>query len=224
MIPAGPGSSRLRARFSLLPLLFFSTLAVADWTGIALEIGNYDSDWEFERDTREAQISEISFQIEEKTGSGLAVGASIGYVNMRAVAASNSPAETMKFDGEFISVYLRQPVRISEHVFLNAALSFRYTSGSESGDQDEPAEMDWTESAFELGLGMRFGNLRLMPYAAYRDIDGDISDNGTDVFEVEESLVQGLRFDYFVEDSAFIRLEFVSGGAQGGYINFVRRY
>jgi hypothetical protein len=224
MIPTGTGILCLAARLSLLPLLFFSSLAVADWTGVSFEIGNYDADWEFERDTREAQVSEISFQIEERTGSGLAVGASIGYFDLRAVADSDSAAETMKFDGEFISIYLRQPLRISEHVSLNAGLSIRYTNGRESGDPDESAEIDWTESAFELGLGIRFGNLRLIPYAAYHNIDGDISDDGTDVFELEEELIQGLRFDYFVEDSAFIRLEFVSGGAQGGYINFVRRY
>lgn len=211
-------------RFSLLLLLFFSSLAAADWSGISFEIGNYDSDWEFERDTREAQISEINFQIEERTESGLTVGASIGYVDLRAVADSNSAAETLKFDGEFVRVYLRQPLRITDHLSLQGALSIRYTSGRESGDVDDRAEVDWTESAFELGLSIRFGNYRIMPYSAYRDVDGDISDDGTDVFELEEALVQGLRFDYFVEDSAFIRFEFVSGGAQGGYINFVRRY
>ncbi|MCP4410427.1 MAG: hypothetical protein GY807_22320, partial [Gammaproteobacteria bacterium] len=52
-------------------------------TGISFEVGNYDSDWEFKRDNREAQISEISFQIEDKTESGLTVGASIGYVDLR---------------------------------------------------------------------------------------------------------------------------------------------
>jgi hypothetical protein len=83
MIPAGTGILCLAARLSLLPLLFFSSLAVADWTGVSFEIGNYDADWEFERDTREAQVSEISFQIEERTGSGLAVGASIGYFDLR---------------------------------------------------------------------------------------------------------------------------------------------
>ncbi len=211
-------------RFSILLLLFFSSLAAADLTGISFEVGNYDSDWEFKRDNREAQISEISFQIEDKTESGLTVGASIGYVDLRVVAASNSTAETLKFDGEFVKVYLRQPLRINDHLSLQGALSIRYTSGSESGDGEDQAEVDWFESVFELGLSLRFGNLRIMPYSAYRDVDGDISDDGTDIFELEEALVQGLRLDYFVEDSAFIRFEFVSGGAQGGYINFVRRY
>ncbi len=222
-MPSSTGNRWFALRFSIL-LLFISNPVIASWTGISFEIGNYDSNWEFERDTREAQVSEIGFQIEEKTESGLTVGASIGYVDLRVITASNSAAETLKFDGEFISVYLRQPLRISDHVSLQAAFSIRYTSGSESGEGDDQAQIDWTESALELGLGMRFGNFRLMPYAAYHDIDGDISDSGTDVFEVEEALTKGLRFDYFIEDSAFIRFEFVSGGVEGGYINFVRRY
>lgn len=224
-MPISAETCPLVVRASLLVLLLFSNSSSADWTGISFEIGNYDSDWEFKRDTREAQISEISFQIEERTDSGLAVGASIGYVDLRAVAASDSTAQTLKFDGEFISVYLRQPVNFNEHVSFIGSFSFRYSSASESGDdEDDPAEVDWTESALELGLSFRVGNIRIMPYAAYRDIDGDISDDGTDVFEAEEAMLQGLRLDYFVEDSAFIRFEFVRGGKEGGYLTFVRRY
>jgi len=211
-------------RFSLLLLLCYSGLANAQWTGVSLEIGNFDSDWDFGRDTREAQISEINFQIEEKTESNLTVGASIGYVDLRVVAASDSAAETRKFDGEFISVYLRQPLRINDTISLHGAFSFRYTTGNESGDADERAGIDWTQSVFELGLSLRFRNFRIVPYAAYHDIDGDISDDITDVFEMDEALIRGLRFDYFIEDTAFIRFEFVSGGQEGGYLSFVRRY
>jgi len=214
----------LPVRFSLLLLLCCSGLANASWSGVSLELGNFDSDWEFGRDIREAQISEISFQIEEKTESNLTVGASFGYVDLRVIAASDSAAETRKFDGEFIRVYLRQPWRINDTISLHGAFSIRYTTGNESGDGDDRAEIDWTESAFELGLSLRFKNFRIVPYAAYHDIDGDISDDITDVFEMDEALIQGVRFDYFVEDTAFIRFEFVSGGQEGGYLNFVRRY
>ena len=41
---------------------------------------------------------------------------------------------------------------------------------------------------------------------------------------MDEALSHGLRFDYFVEETAFIRFEIVSGGFAGGYLNFVRRY
>ena len=100
----------------------------------------------------------------------------------------------------------------------------RYTNGSESGADDDRAEIEWTQSVVELALGLRLANIRIMPFAAYHDIDGDISDDRTDVFEADEALISGLRLDYFVEDSAFIRFEFVGGGRQGGYLNFVRRY
>lgn len=215
----------LALRISLVLLLLSHTgLTNAAWSGVSFELGNTDSDWAFEDDTREAQISQISIQIEEKTESKLTVGGSIGYVDLRTVASSDSAAETMKFDGQFISVYLRQPLRFNDHLSLHGAFSFRYTTGSESGDSDDRAGIDWTESVFELGLSLRFANFRVTPYTAYHDIDGDISGDGTDVFEIDETLTRGLRFDYFVEDTAFIRFEFSSGGVEGGYINFVRRY
>ena len=217
-------STSFPVRFSLLLLLCYSGLATAQWTGVSLELANIDSDWEFERDTREAQISEISFQIEEKTEFNLAVGATIGYVDLRVIAASDSAAETQKFDGQYLGLYLRQPVRISDHISLHGAFSIRYTSGSESGDADERAEIDWTQSVFELGLSLRYANFRIMPYAAYQDVDGDISGDSVEVFEMEDALIQGVRFDFFVEETAFIRFVYVSGGMQGGYLNFVRRY
>ncbi len=232
-MPASSGNSWLAVRLGLLPLLFFSSLVSADVSGISFEFGNYDSDWEFEQDTREAQVSEISFQIEESIESGLTFGVSIGYFDLRAVADSNSAAETLKFDGQFFNIYLRLPLRLSENISLHTAFSIGYNSGSESGgsddddvtiDSEEEAEIDWTESTFELGLGMRLGNFRVLPYAAYHDIDGDISHDGTDVFEMEDGLIRGLRLDYFLEDTASVRFEFVTGGAQGGYLIFVRRY
>jgi len=213
-------------RFSLLILLFFPCLASAFWTGISLELGNTDSDWRFDNDTREAQVSELNFQIEEKTNSDLVVGASIGYVDLRVVADSDSAAQTLKFDAQYLGLYLRQPFRISDHVGLHLLLDLRYNVGTESGvnaDEDE-ARIEWTQSGVEIGVGFRFANLRISPYAAYQDIDGDIDADSTEIFELAESLTRGIRFDYFVESTAFIRFEYVSGARNGGYLNFVRRY
>ncbi len=216
------GCSLLSARFRILLICcFWAGLADASWTGVAMQISNYDSNWKFAGDTREAQISTIDFQIEEKASTGLRVGANIGYMDLRLVA--DSAAATRKFDGEYISVYLRQPFRISDGISLHSGLSLRYSSGSESGEESDNG-IDWIETVFELGLGLRLSMLRIMPFAAYHDIDGDISDDaGTSVFELDEQLSRGIRFDYFVEDSAFVRLEVVSGAQAGGYLVFARR-
>ena len=213
-------------RFSLLLLLLFSSLVSAEWTGVALEIGETDSDWKFEDDIREAQVSEINFQIEEKIETGLTFGVSIGYFDMRVIPDRDSAAETLKFDGQYLGLYIRQPLPISKHVSFHGLFSIRYASGTESGadDEDDEKDIDWTQSSFELGLNLRFSRLRIAPYAIYQDVDGDISGGGTEVFELDEPLTQGVRFDYFVEDTAFVRFEFVTGGRSGGYLSFVRRY
>ncbi len=213
-------------RLSLLFLLFFSSLVSAEWTGVSLEIGETDSDWKFDDDVREAQVSEINFQIEEKIDSGLTFGASIGYFDMRVVPDSDSAAETMKFDGQYLGLYIRQPLPISKHISFHGLFSIRYTNGTESGvdDDEDEKDIDWTQSSFELGFNLRFSKLRIAPYAIYQDVDGDISGGGTDVFELDEPLTQGVRLDYFIEDTAFVRFEFVNGGRSGGYLSFVRRY
>ena len=210
-------------RYSLLILLcLYSGLANGFWTGIAFEIGDYDLDWKFDRDTREAQITSLDFQVEDKTDAGLRVGLGIGYFDMRVVA--DSAAETLKFDGQYIGIYLRQPVRISDRIGLHGQSDLRYWSGDESGDDEDEAEIDWTESRLQLGLSLSFANLRVTPYAEYRHVDGDISDaRGTGVYEMDEAQTVGLQFDYFVEQDAFIRLELRDGG-QGGFLTFARRY
>jgi len=210
-------------RFKLLVLLcVYAGLAKADWTGVALEFANVDSDWKFDNGLREAQINSISFQIEEKTPSGLSVGGGIGYISMR--VGGDSSASTRKFDAEYLQVYLRQEIRISESISLYGLFNYSYNTGSDN-DITDRAEIDWSEASFQVDASIRFANLRITPFAAYYDIDGDISDdNGTAVFEMDDPVSHGIRFDYYLEPTAFIRFVFQSGGQAGGYLTFVRRY
>ena len=213
-------------RYSLaFILVFYAGLANALWTGVAMEMGSADSDWDFSASTREAQISELSFRVEEKTNGELRVGASIGILDMRLLG--DTPALTQKFSGEFIGVYLRLPVQLSQRISLHGQLNLGYHSGRESGvaDGDNRTYLDWSEYQVQLGLSLRFGNFRIIPYAAYTDIDGDTSDDTmTTIFELDEAQSQGVRFDYYVEESAFIRLEFITGSHAGGYLTFARQY
>lgn len=228
MVHAGSRPDRLSklTRCLVLSSLLLPAAAPAQWTGVSARLANVESDWSFDSGRREADISSLSFQIEEKTASGLAVGLDLGYMDMRLIASADSLAENLKFDGQYIGIYLRQPLRISERLELHGMLGFSYHSGDQSGadSDDDEAEIDWTSSLFELGLGFGFSNFRVTPYVVYEDIDGDISGGGTEVFDLHDNLSQGIRFDYFVEDTAFIQFDFIAGGSAGGYINFVRRY
>ncbi len=214
------------ARCLVLASLVLPAAAQAEWTGVSARLANVESDWSFESGRREADISELSFQIEEKIESGLAVGLDLGYMDMRLIPSADSPAESLKFDGQYIGIYLRQPLRISERLELHGMFSISYHSGDQSGADadDDDAEIDWTSSLLEIGMGLRFSKFRVTPYAVYNDIDGDVSGGGTEVFDMEDNLSQGIRFDYFVEDTAFIQFDFIAGGSAGGYLNFVRRY
>ncbi len=212
-----------RLRVILLLLGLCPGIAQADWTGISLNFANNSSDWNFRGETREAKNSEISFRIEERTDSGLSVGAAIGYFDLR--VAGDSAADTVKFDGQYFGIYLRQEFDITGHLSLHGNFGFKYSSGNESGDEEIEADIGWTETDLELGLGFRAANLRIIPFAAWSYVDGDISDEGgTSVFDVEQADYQGIRFDLYVEQTAFVRLEFTGGGRSGGSLLFVRRY
>jgi len=208
----------------LLVLFCMPATAAASWTGVSLKLANVDSDWAFDSETREAQSSELSFQIEERTDTNLSVGAEIGYFDMRLIPDRGSSADTLKFDGQYIGIYLHQPLHFNDWLSMHGSLGIRYSTGDESGDEEDDAEIDWTSSLFELGLSLHFANFRVTPYAIYHDIDGDISGDGTSTFEMDDDLIQGIRLDYYTEHTAFIRFDFTSGGTVGGYISFVRRY
>ena len=206
----------------LVILFLFSSLAEADWTGVAFDLGDYETDWKFDSGVREAQISSISFQIEERTDTNLSVGAGIGYFDIRIVG--NASKDSRSFDGQYFEIYLRQDIPLGDIFALHGSLSYRYNSGDD-GDEDDRAEIDWSQTRFQFGASFRFPRVRITPYAAYTDIDGDVDDDdGTDVFESDEPLSHGVQFDYFVEETAFIRLEFHGGGQTGVMLTFVRRY
>lgn len=211
-------------RFKLLVILFlYVGLAQADLTGVTVELANVDADWKFDNGVREAQINSIAFQIEEKTATGLSVGGSFGYLDMRAVGDSST--ETRKFDGEYLQVYLRQEIPISESISLHALFSYSYNSGDDYSDDEERVDIDWNEASLQIDASLRFANFGITPFAAYYDIDGDISDdNGTQVFEMDDPVSHGIRFDYYTDPTAFIRIVFQSGGQSGGYLIFARRY
>ncbi len=195
--------------------------AMAEWTGVQFDLADGDSDWRFDNETRNAQIDSVALRIEERTASGLSVGVHFGYLSVR--VAADTAAETERYDVQNLGIYLRQPFQISESVMLQSGIEFRYNSGDDDTG-DEVVDIDWSEIRVEAGLGVRFGAVRLMPYASWVDVDGDIgSDAGTLVFERDEKLSQGMRADYYVEPTGFIRLQVENGGSDSVLLSFVRR-
>lgn len=206
----------------LLLLSGFTGLVKAEWTGIALEISDTRSDWEFSDGTRETKISSITFQVEERTESGLSVGGGLGYMTMR--VDGNDEVETKKFDGEFLEIYFRQEFSISESFSLEMLLDYGFYSGDENTSSDRD-DISWTQLGFEFGASFQRDNIRITPFASYTDIDGDISgDDPTEVFTMEDEIGYGLRLDFFTESTAFVSLKLQTGSYNGGYLTFVRRY
>ena len=212
----------MRFKLLLLVLLFSIGPARADLTGVAFEIGDIDADWEFDDGIRAAKSNSLRIQIEERTATGLSIGGGIAYLSLRVDEAG--AAGSTKFEAENLEVYLRQEFPLGERFTLEGLLRYGYYTGRENAESDR-AEIDWSEVNVELGMSVRVNNLRITPFASYTHVDGDISgDNGTEVFELEDPLSYGVRFDIFVERTAFVAIRLQTGSISGGYITFVRRY
>jgi len=216
------GYSLLLQRFELLILLLLHVgLVEAEWAGAVIEIADYDADWKFDSDVREARITSISFQLEEKFETELRAGGGFGYFDMR---LDGDNGDTEDFDGQYLELYLRQPWTINETTSLYGLFNYRYNSGDSRGGGDR-TDIDWNEVSLHVGMRLRFSHYRITPFVAYYHIDGDTSgDGGTGDFENDDSATQGIKFDFIIEDTGFIRLEARTGYQSGGFLSFGRRY
>ena len=204
----------------LILLLLQVGLVKAEWAGAVIEIANYDADWKFDGDVREARITSLSFQLEEKFSPGLRAGGGFGYFDMN---LDGKDGDAEDFDGQYLQLYLRQPWSISETVSLYGLFDYRYNSGDSYGE-DNRSDVDWNEVSLHIGAKLRFSDYRITPFVAYYRIDGDTSgDGGTGDFENDDSLTQGIKFDFIVEETGFIRLEARTGYQTGGLLSFGRR-
>jgi hypothetical protein len=202
---------------------FISTAVRAEWTGISMNIEDYSTTWQFRTLQRTTDINQWNFNLEEKTTSALRVGLSIGQSRIR-ISDNISPTNTQKFDANSLGLYLRLPLSLSDNFSVQGRLSYRINSGSDSKDID-PSEIEWYETEVELGLSGRWQSVRLTPFVAYRNINGDITDSsGIELFDPVDEISSGIRFDYYIDPTAYIRFQLTIGANEGGYLVFAREY
>ena len=213
----------------LLPLAIatvaavLSTNAMAEWTGVSVSIEDYSAVWIFPTGQHTSDINRLTLNLEEKTANDLRVGINIGLVSLR-ISENVSPSNTQKFNVSSLGLYLRLPLRLSEIFSLQGQFSYRFNSGSDSIDTDSSL-IEWYETRLELGFSGQWQTLRFTPFIAYQIVDGDITDSeGTELFEPIDQISSGIRFDYFVDPTAYIRFQVSSGAREGFYLVFAREY
>ena len=120
-------------------------------------------------------------------------------------------------------MYLRWPHQVNETFSIHGLFNYQFNLGNSSGD--ELVEVDWTEVSLQLGVSAQFGNLSFRPFVDFRDVDGDISGNGsTRLLELKEQRSQGLIIDYYVEKTAYVRLQISQGGTRSFLLTLAREY
>ena len=196
--------------------------ASEETTGVALKFASLKSDWKFSDGTRNTKLNSLILTLEQQATTSLTAGGSIGYHNLW--IDDKGGGNSTGFDAQNIEIYLRQEYSLSESITLQGLLSFAWYTGDQN-DNDESADLDWTQVGAELGANYRQGNWGITPFVSYTYLDGDTSglDDGGN-FELKDQFGQGVRFDIFIESTAFISIELKTGSQTGGYLGFVRRY
>lgn len=206
----------------LLLIGILSLPADAAWTGIGAFFADGEEQWTVGGGDYIADQRSYGLHVEEKTSLDLRVGASVGQFYTRLVDP-NGLRETEKYDGEFLSLYLRWPHRLSDRVKLHSMLDYRFNLGNLSR-QDE-VEMDWSVFSLNLGLGVNLGRVSLRPFIEYRRVDGDISGLGpTRLIDSSSQQGGGVVFELLVDAYAYLRVA-VHGGVQDMvYFSLVREF
>ena len=196
---------------------------MAQWTGINVTLEDVTSTWNVDGVEREASINRISLLIEEKTEAELRVGATIGQASIRTDDLTG-PTNIQRFDASFVGFYLRQPISFAEFFSLEGTLAYRYNIGSGNSNAD-PDEISWHQIDFSLAAGAQFGPIRIRPFIAWQNIDGDTeAESGREIFEADDAVSGGVQFDYFVESNAFIRFSVSDGNDETFSIGFAKVY
>jgi hypothetical protein len=207
---------------ALLVLLVGHGYASEETTGVALKFASLKSDWKFSDGTRNTKLNSLILTLEQQATTSLTAGGSIGYHNLW--IDDQGGGNSTSFDVQNIEIYLRQGYSLSDSITLQGLLSFAWYTGS-ANDNDDNADLDWTQVGLELGVNYRHGNLGFTPYVSYTNLDGDTSglENGGG-FELKDQFGQGVRFDIYVDSTSFVGIELKMGAQTGGYLSFVKRY
>ena len=214
-----------RSRLYLMLLLLVTGPVGAAWTGIAAFVAEGESDWRFNTDVQAVTHRYYGLRVEEKTDDNLRIGASAGFFSLRLRDPLDLSASD-KFDGEFLSLYLRWPVRLTETISLHSLFNYQFNNGNTFDDSgDEEDQIDWSELSLRLGLGLQLGRLTIQPFFLRRSLDGDVtSDGATSRFELVEQNRQGVIFDYQVEANSYIRLAAGLQDRESIYFGLVTEY
>ena len=151
------------------------------------------------------------------------IGARAGQFGLRLVDPLNVAAAE-KYNGQFISLYLRWPIKLTEQIKFHSMINYQFNQGAKSVDTDN-TEISWTEASLDVGLSLQIGLLSLRPFINFRSIDGDITSSAqTRIFKQNGAVSQGLIVDIFVEPTAFVRLMATTGSNRSMSISFAREY
>ena len=208
-------------RFNLLLILALQSSAALAWSGIGAFLGQGNGDWLFSSGNQTADIDFYGLQIEDRTQSPLRVGAAAGQFDLRLLSTPTAVAE--RYSGKFLAFFLRLPQTLSDQIKLHSQLRYQYNLGERSLQGSE--QISWSAVTLQMGISLQLGRLSVQPFGVLQRIDGDITTpSQTRLFQHGQSSGYGLKLDYYVEPTAYIRFLGSAGANESLSISFVREY
>jgi hypothetical protein len=216
--------ARIRSLTVTLILALACSHVHAAWTGIAAFGGENRSDWIFGNTTLRAETFAYGLSIEERTRPGLRIGIAGGRFSLDLKSTPATQPVFEEFEGEFLQLYLRWPLALTEHFTLHTRFDYRLNRGDHERT-DNDSEIEWSERSITAGIALRLGLVSLQPFIRYLSSDGDL-DNITSAqsFELKTHRSHGLILDLHVEKTAYVRLRSEFSAVESLQVHFVRAF
>lgn len=211
----------------LFSFLIFTQASWAAWTGIAAFAGQQESGWLLNGQAIDADSRLYGLQVEDRSSVGLYVGARVGKNSLRLENLINT-SSIEKYDVQSLSFYLRWPIPLTDTLSLHTSFNYQFNTGSQYEDDTDPeteTEIDWIETALEIGVSLRLGIISIRPFVEFRSINGEITTPASiRKIELKEDYNSGVLMDIYVERTAFVRLKATFSDSDSLFISFVREY
>lgn len=175
-----------------------------------------------EQQSREMDTDYYGLRVEDKTTNGIRIGA-LGGEFSSLLHRLEVPSEVSRFNGQFLGLYLRWPVKLNQFVSIHSQIEYRYQTAEDN--ETESRKLTLNSSRAEAGLRLNVGYLAVMPFVELLSEQGDISQPGDNIFiENDVRSGYGLAVDVLFDATSYIRFVAIDQPQQRYSVSFVRDF
>lgn len=209
-----------------LSLLPFTAAAYDDaLIGLRLDWSQYDITLTAAGDSRDTRIDHVALVLNEPTWQRFYGGLRVGYVDIS--QADNPELAGFDLNGNSLGLRLGAFLIRNDHVnvFVQSDVDYLY---AEDEQDEQTAELDWTETTLQIGASVKLGPFRLSSGAYRYNLSGEQALRGpadsTIRFSEEESTGATAGIELQVDPTGYIGIHTENGARDGTRLTFIREF